>query len=98
MDVVLVGFIGALAFFTMLALGKQDYLTMRNEIWNDPQGERTGFRSLYSSHTIGWSHNFNAVFQIRPEVGFYHSYGPRTFDLGATRNMVMFGFDMTWRF
>jgi hypothetical protein len=84
--------------YTMFALGKNDYLTIRNELWNDPQGERTGFPSLYSSHTIGWSHNFNAVFQIRPEIGFYHSYQNRSFDLGTTRNMIMGGFDVTWRF
>jgi hypothetical protein len=84
--------------YTMFALGKNDYLTLRNELWNDPQGERTGFQSLYSSHTIGWSHNFNAVFQIRPEFGFYHSYKDRAFDLGTTRNMIMAGFDVTWRF
>jgi len=84
--------------YTMFALGKNDYLTIRNELWNDPQGERTGFPSLYSSHTIGWSHNFNPVFQIRPEIGFYHSYQNRSFDLGTTRNMIMGGVDVTWRF
>jgi hypothetical protein len=85
--------------YTMFALGKNDYLTIRNELWNDPQGERTGFRSLYSSHTIGWSHNFNAVFQIRPEIGYYHNYtnGP-AFDGGTKRGILMGGFDATWRF
>jgi hypothetical protein len=84
--------------YTMFALSKNDFLTVRNELYNDPQGERTGFRTLYSSHTIGWSHNFNAVMQLRPEIGFYHSYNDRAFDLGATRNMVMVGFDFTFRF
>jgi Putative beta-barrel porin-2, OmpL-like. bbp2 len=84
--------------FTMFGLGKKDYLTVRNEIWNDPQGERTGYRSLFSSHTIGWTHHFSSVFQIRPEIGFYHSYNERAFDLGATRNMLMGGFDAIWRF
>ena len=63
--------------YTMFAVSKNDYFTVRNELWNDPQGERTGYKSLYSSHTIGWSHNFNAVMQIRPEIGFYHSYNER---------------------
>ena len=79
-------------------MGKNDFLTLRNELWNDPQGERTGFRDLYSSHTIGWSHNFNALMQIRPEIGFYHAYTNNAFDLGTTRNMVMVGFDFTMRF
>jgi hypothetical protein len=84
--------------YTALALSKNDYLTLRNELWNDPQGERTGTPNLYSSHTIGWSHNFNPVMQFRPEIGFYHAYTNKAFDLGTTRNMVMVGFDFTFRF
>ena len=84
--------------YTMFAVSKADYFTIRNELWNDPQGERTGFPGLYSSHTIGWSHAFNSCMLFRPEIGFYHDYGGRSFDLGATRNLVMAGFDFTFRF
>ena len=62
-----------------------------------PRGTDRFPLSLFQ-HSIGWSHNFNAYMQIRPEIGFYHSYQQRAFDLGATRNMVMAGFDMTFRF
>ena len=84
--------------YTMFAVSKNDFFTIRNELWNDPQGERTGVRDLYSSHSIGWSHNFNAVLQIRPEIGFYHAYTNNAFDLSTTRNMVMVGMDCTFRF
>jgi hypothetical protein len=84
--------------YTMFQLTKKDYVTLRNELWKDEKGERTGFANLYSSHTIGLSHNFNAVFQVRPEIGFYHAYNQPAFDLGTRKNLVLYGFDMTLRF
>jgi hypothetical protein len=84
--------------YTMFKLSKQDYFTVRNEVWNDPQGERTGYQTLYSSHTIGISHNFNAYLQIRPEIGYYHSYDAAAFDFGTKHGMLMGGFDVTLRF
>ena len=50
------------------------------------------------ARTIGLTHNFNEVLQVRPEIGYYHSYDVPAFDLGTRRNMVLYGFDMTLRF
>ena len=47
------------------------------------RGERSGFATNYSSHTIGISHQFNDLVMIRPEIGFYHSYNVPAFDLGT---------------
>ena len=84
--------------YTMFGLSKRDYLTFRNEWWNDVQGERSGFATPYSSHTIGISHQFNDLMMIRPEIGYYHSYFVPAFDLGRSKNLVMYGFDFTIRF
>ncbi|HEX4591656.1 MAG TPA: outer membrane beta-barrel protein, partial [Gemmataceae bacterium] len=84
--------------YTEVQLSKKDYFSFRNEWWRDEQGERSGFRTNYSSHTIGLAHNFNEVLQVRPEIGWYHSYDVPAFDLGTRRNMVLYGFDMTLRF
>jgi hypothetical protein len=84
--------------YTMFQTSKRDYITVRNEWWNDPQGERSGFATSYSSHTIGLSHQFNDVFMVRPEIGYYHSYATAAFDLGAKSNMYILGFDTTMRF
>ncbi len=84
--------------YTMFAIGKNDYLTFRNEFYRDETGFRTGFRGDYTSHTIGWSHNFNSVFQIRPEFGYYRNWDQPAFDLGTKKFLYMGGFDVTWRF
>jgi len=84
--------------YTMVGLSKRDYFTIRNEWWDDAQGERSGFATNYSSHTIGISHQFNDLLMIRPEIGYYHSYNVPAFNLGKSNNLLMYGFDLTIRF
>jgi hypothetical protein len=84
--------------YTMFGLTKADYVTLRNEVYRDDAGMRTGFKGTYTSHTIGLSHNFNAVLQIRPEIGYYRNWDHPAFDLGTRRGLWLYGFDMTLRF
>jgi hypothetical protein len=84
--------------YTMFVLSKKDFVTVRNEWWRDERGMRSGFPGTYTSHSIGLSHNFNSVFQIRPEIGFYRNWTQAAFDLGTRKNMLLYGFDVTWRF
>jgi len=84
--------------YTMFGLSKRDFLTVRNEWWRDEQGARSGFASNYSSHTVGWTHNFSPTLSFRPEFGYYHSYDKKAFDLGRRKNLLLGGADMTLRF
>ena len=84
--------------YTAYQLSKSDFVTLRNEWWDDNKGMRSGFATNYSSHTIGLTHNVNSYFQIRPEIGYYHSYNVPAFDLGTRFNQVMFEVDFTLRF
>jgi hypothetical protein len=77
---------------------KKDYICVRNEWWKDERGMRSGFPGVYSSHTIGLSHNFNSLFQIRPEIGYYRNWTNNSFDLGTKKGITIYGFDMTYRF
>ena len=86
------------ANYTEFQLSKKDYISVRNEVWEDQKGERTGFANLYSSHAIGLSHNFNDLFQIRPEVGYYRGYYQPAFDDGQKMGEWIIGFDTTMRF
>lgn len=84
--------------YTMYALSKRDFFTLRNEWWRDEQGERTGFRTSYTSHTLGWTHQLSDVLAIRPEVGYYHSYDAKAFDLGRRNYLWLGGLDVVLRF
>jgi hypothetical protein len=84
--------------YTMFQTSKKGFITVRNEWWRDVQGERSGFPGTYSSHTIGFTHNFTPLLQVRPEVGYYRNWTEPAFDLGAKKGAVIAGFDMTLRF
>jgi hypothetical protein len=84
--------------YTMFKASKRDYFTFRNEWWRDEDGERSGFASNYTSHTIGWSHQLSDSIALRPEIGYYHSYDAKAFDLGRKNYMWMGGLDVILRF
>ena len=84
--------------YTLFKFSDKDFVTVRNEIWRDADGERTGFPGTYTSHAIGFTFNSSALVQIRPEIGYYRNWNRRAFDLGKKRGMVLAGVDMTVRY
>jgi len=84
--------------YTEFQLSKTAYLSVRNELWEDQKGERTGFANLYSSHSIGVSYNINPLWQVRPEFGYYRGYYQRAFDDGNAMGEWIVGLDTTLRF
>ena len=65
--------IGLVNYFQILC-GPKDYVSIRNDALNDVQGQRTGFATWYTSHTIGWSHHFTDFVLLRPEVRYDHAW------------------------
>jgi hypothetical protein len=84
--------------YTMFKLSKQDFFTVRNEVWRDERGMRSGFPGTYTSHAVGLTHNFNSVLQMRPEIGYYRNWHEPAFDLGTRHGIWLYGLDMTLRF
>lgn len=84
--------------YTMFKLSEKAFITVRNEVWRDADGERSGFRGTYTSHAIGLTHNFNTIVQIRPEIGYYRNWNHKAFDLGKRRGLFLAAVDMTVRF
>lgn len=84
--------------YTMFKLSDKEFVTVRNEVWRDVDGERSGYRGTYTSHAVGLTHNFSSIVQIRPEIGYYRNWDHPAFDLGKRRGMVLAGIDFTVRF
>ena len=61
-------------------LNKKTYLTIRNEGVNDEQGQRTGFKTWYSSHTLGLVHKPKDWLILRPELKYSHSYSGNAYN------------------
>ena len=84
--------------YTMFKLSEQAFVTLRNEVWWDEDGERSGFPGTYTSHAIGMTYNLSKIWQVRPELGYYRNWSQPAFDLGTKRDLILFGFDLTMRF
>jgi Putative beta-barrel porin-2, OmpL-like. bbp2/Carboxypeptidase regulatory-like domain len=59
---------------------KRDYLTIRNEFFDDMKGQRTGTKTRYSEHLLGWGHWVGTTVLFRPELRFEHSYDRPAYD------------------
>ena len=59
-------------------------MSIRNEFVDDIVGQRTGFKTKYSEHLIGWGHWIGTTVLLRPELRFDHSYDVPAYD-NATR-------------
>ena len=55
--------------------GPRDNLVIRNEIFNDSTGQRTGFKTRYFESLIGWNHWIGKAITIRPELRYERASG-----------------------
>lgn len=76
--------------------GKKDYLSIRNEFFDDIKGQRTGYKTKYSEHMIGWGHWIGTTILMRPEISFLHSYERAAFDSGTKQSQTMLAGDLIW--
>jgi hypothetical protein len=84
--------------YTLFQLSPRDYFTVRNDILDDIKGERTGFISLYSEHTLGWAHYFSPNLLARPEIRYERSYNTPAYDNGTRKNQFTIAADVIGRF
>jgi hypothetical protein len=71
-----------------------DFLTFRNEFFHDFKGQRTGFKSRYTEHLIGWSHWKGTTVLLRPELRYERSYDAPVYNNGTKRNQLTFATDV----
>jgi hypothetical protein len=91
--------IGAVNYFQIKLSGK-DYISIRNGYLDDRQGNRTGYVSTYSDHTVGFVHSFNTYIRIRPEVSYQRAYGDgiTPYDNGTRKDQKSAAMDLIVRF
>ena len=91
--------VGAVNYF-QVQLSEKDYVSVRNDLLVDPQGNRTGSITTYSSHTLGVVHNFNSLLRIRPEVRYERAYasGALPYDNGLKKDQFTAAMDLIVRF
>ncbi len=92
--------IGVVNYFQILT-SKKSYISIRNDYLNDMDGWRTGFKTTYTSHTIGYIHWFTPWLAVRPEVRYDRTWtdsGLTAYDLGTRRDQWNVASDIIVRF
>ena len=77
---------------------KHDYFSFRNEFFDDFVGQRTGTKSKYTEHLIGWGHWVGTTVLFRPELRFERSYDAPAYDNGTKKNQLTFASDVIFFF
>ncbi len=77
---------------------KHDYMTIRNEYLDDIVGQRTGFKTRYSEHLIGWGHWIGTTVLLRPELRFEHAYDTPVYNNGTKKSQLMLAGDVIFFF
>jgi hypothetical protein len=69
-------------------INPKNYISIRNEYLDDIVGQRTGTKSRYSEHLLGWGHWIGTTILIRPEIRYERSYDAPAYDLGHKKNQL----------
>ncbi len=77
---------------------KSDYLTIRNEYFDDIKGQRTGTKTRYSEHLLGWGHWFGSTILLRPELRYERSYDNPAYAGGTKRDQLIFAPDVILKY
>jgi hypothetical protein len=75
-----------------------DNISIRGELFNDQNGQRTGVKTRYLNYALGWQHWIGSSITLRPEVAFYNALDRKSFDNGNRRQAVVFSADLIWHF
>jgi hypothetical protein len=84
--------------YTEKQFSEKNYLTIRNEFFDDIRGQRTGTKTRYSEHLLGWGHWIGTTVLLRPELRFEHSYDQAAYDLGNKKNQLTLAADAIYFF
>ena len=88
----------AMVNYLVKQFSAKDYLTIRNEYFNDIKGQRTGFRTQYSEHLLGWAHWIGTTVLFRPELRFEHAYDAPAYNAGTKKSQLVFASDVIFHF
>ncbi|HEV1288226.1 MAG TPA: TonB-dependent receptor [Bryobacteraceae bacterium] len=84
--------------YTNRQLKKKDFVSFRNELFDDLRGQRTGVKGRYVETGISWNHWIGSTIVLRPELRWEHNFDNNVFDGGNRHSQFMFASDIIWFF
>jgi hypothetical protein len=76
----------------------KNFISIRTDFLNDMKGQRTGFQTKYSEHTLMWGHWVGTTVLFRPEIRFERSYDVAAYDGGRKNSQFTFSMDVIFKF
>jgi len=61
--------------YTMFRMLPNLFFTVRNELFDDCAGQRTGYATLYDEHSVGFTWWPCSIITVRPEVRYERADG-----------------------
>jgi hypothetical protein len=80
--------------YVNVELDPANMLVVRNEWYKDEVGQRTGYATRYTSHTVGMTHWVSQDVELRPELRYEHAYDTRAYDGGRKSSQTTALFDV----
>ena len=84
--------------YVNVALNPRNMISFRNEWYDDKDGQRTGFATRYTSHTLGLTHWMSQNISVRPEIRYEHSYDVPAYDAGKKSSQTIALVDVIFHF
>lgn len=88
----------AIVNYVAKEFSKKNYITIRNEYFDDIRGQRTGFRTKYTEHEVSWGHWIGTTMLFRPEIRFEHSYDIPAYSNGTKQSQFVAAGDLIFFF
>jgi hypothetical protein len=82
--------------YTNRQLKSHDFISLRNEFFDDLRGQRTGYKNRYVETGISWNHWIGSTIVFRPELRWEHAFDNPAYDGGTRRSQFMFAGDVIW--
>jgi len=77
-------------------LGPKDFISFRDEFFNDLRGQRTGIKGRYVETGLSWNHWIGSTLVFRPELRWEHNFDNPAYDGGNRNSQFMFAADVIW--
>jgi len=79
-------------------INKSNYLTIRNEYFDDIRGQRTGFKTRYVEDEFAWGHWVGSTMLFRPELRYEHAFDAPAYSTGTKKSQFTAAGDLIFFF
>ena len=88
----------AIVNYINIQASPKDAFSIRNEYFDDKNGQRTGTVTRYIGHGLSWTHFFKQNVLIRPELAYYYALDNPAFQQGTKFTQLVAAMDLIIRF